>query len=167
MFEQVQVQLRNSSVGRWYASKEANERRVIASLGLATFVVVFWLGVWQPIADWRDIETNRYQNAQALLDWLEANESRARAAARQASPAAAGRSLIPIITRTADAQGLQLNRLQPETNGVVSVVLQAQSFNDIVAWVAQLNENNGVTVLRASVDSQGMPGYVNAQVRFQ
>ena len=74
---------------------------------------------------------------------------------------------MPIITRTADAQGLQLNRLQPETNGVVSVVLQAQPFNDIVSWVAQLNENNGVTVLRASVDSQGMPGYVNAQVRFQ
>ncbi len=167
MFEQLVSQFHNSTIGRWYGGREPVERRVIAGLALATVFVVLWLGIWQPVTDWRDVEANRYQNAQRLIDWLQANEARARAAARQGSPAATGRSLIPIITRTADAQGLQLNRLQPETNGVVSVVLQAQPFNDVVAWVARLDENNGVTVLRASVDSQGMPGYVNAQVRFQ
>ena len=166
MFEQLS-QLKNSNAGRWYAGKEASERTVIASLGAATVLVILWLGIWQPISDWRDVEANRYQNAQALIDWLESNEQRARATAKQGSPATTGRKLIPIITRTADAQGLQVNRLQPETNGVVSVVLQAQPFNDVISWLAQLKENNGVTVLRASVDSQGMPGYVNVQVRFQ
>ena len=123
--------------------------------------------MWKPVSDWHAIEVNRQQNAQQLVDWMHANEQRAKQAARTNSAAGQGsRALIPVITKAAVAHDLKLNRLQPESNGVISVVLQQQSFNQIIQWISQLDENNGVSVERASFDNQDEPGYVNAQLRL-
>lgn len=163
----LQQRLAGSGVGRWFNGRESNEQRIIAVLAVVVVITLLWLMVWQPISDWRATAHNRYQNAQAQLDWMRANEDRARAVARSGNgPAGAGRSL-QVITRSAQAQGLQVNRLQPEANGVVSVSIQGQPFNDILQWLNQLQENNGVSVLRLAVDADDRPGVVNAQIRLQ
>ena len=161
------VAFKNSSVGRWYAQKERGEQRIVIALALLIAVSLFYVGAWKPIADWRAMEVNRQQNAQALYDWLRANEG----AARQAAAANRGtnqgrRSLTPLVTKAAAAHQITVNRLQPEGNGVVSVSVQRQPFNKIISWVAQLEENNGVSVERASIDGVDAPGYVNAQIRL-
>ena len=157
-----------SGIGRWYQGREPGEQRVILALAILVAVSILWLAIWNPISDWRETEHNRYQNAQAQLDWMKANEERARAVARNATGGGgAGRSLLPVITRSAQAQGIQVNRLQPEANGVVSVAIQGQPFNDVLSWLHQLQENNGVTVLRLAVDADQRPGFVNAQIRLQ
>lgn len=167
MMGHLQGRFATSSAGRWYASREPNEQRVIAALAGLIVLVVLWLAVWSPISDWRATAHNRYQNAQAQLDWMRANESRARALAADHSGASGRRSLLPVITRAAQAQGIQVNRLQPESGGVVSVSIQTQPFNDVLQWLHQLEENNGVTVLRLAADAQRQPGIVNAQIRLQ
>ncbi|MFU8816861.1 MAG: type II secretion system protein GspM [Pseudomonadales bacterium] len=156
-----------TSAGRWYLGREHNEQRVIAGLAAVIAVAVLWLGVWKPISDWRAVAHNQYQNAQMELDWVRANEARARAMARSTAAAGGERSLLPIITRSAESQGIQVNRLQPEANGVVSVVIQGQPFNQLLRWLHQLEENNNVTVLRLAIDAEGQPGIINAQIRLQ
>ena len=156
-----------SGVGRWYLGREHSEQRVIAGIAGVLAVAVLWLAIWKPISDWRTIAHNQYQNAQAELDWVRANEGRARAAARSASADGSERSLLPIITRSAESQGIQVNRLQPEANGVVSVAIQGQPFNQLLRWLHQLEENNNVAVLRLAVDAEGQPGIINAQIRLQ
>jgi len=143
------------------------KRRWMLALTLVMGVLLLWSLVWKPVSDWRELEANRYQNARALVDWMRANESRARSAAQGGPSGTSERSLLPVITRAAEAQGLKLTRLQPEGNGAVSVVLQAQPFNDVLRWLAQLQENNGVSVLRVSIDAEGRPGLVNGQLRLQ
>ncbi len=157
---------RQSGVGRWYYRRERSEQRIIAGLTALVFVSLLWLGAWKPVSDWRAIEMNRQQNAAQLLDWMRANEQAARAAASRGADQSGNRSLIPVITKAANVHELKLNRLQPESNGVISVILQQQSFNQIISWIAQLEENNGVSVQRASFDSEDAPGYVNAQIRL-
>lgn len=157
---------RHSGAGRWFYGRERQEQLIIAGLAALVSVAVLWAVLWKPIADWRAIEINRQQNAQQLLDWMRGNEQAARAATSGNSSAKSGRSLITVITKAAAAHDLKLTRFKPESNGVISVVLQQQSFNQIVQWVAQLDENNGVSVDRASFDSQDSPGYVNAQLRL-
>jgi general secretion pathway protein M len=157
-----------SGAGRWYLGREQNEQHIILALTILVVVSILWLAVWQPVSNWRETAHNRYQNAQAQLDWMKANEQRARGMARSAAGSGgAGRSLLPIITRSAEAQGIQVNRLQPEANGVVSVSIQGQPFNDLLRWLHQLQENNGVAVLRLAVDADERPGIVNAQIRLQ
>lgn len=167
MIGQLPERFAASSAGRWYAGREPSEQRVIAGLAGLIVLTVLWLGVWKPLSDWRAVEHNRYQNAQVQLDWMRANESRARALAAEGTGAGGRRSLLPVITRAAQAQGIQVNRLQPESGGVVSVSIQTQPFNDVLQWLYQLEENNGVTVLRLAADAQSQPGIVNAQIRLQ
>jgi general secretion pathway protein M len=156
-----------SGPGRWYSGREHNEQRMIAGLAMAIAVAVLWLAVWKPISDWRAVAHNQHQNAQAELDWVRANEARARALARSSAPAGTERSLLPIITRSAESQGIQVNRVQPEANGIVSVAIQGQPFNQLLRWLYQLEENNSVSVLRLAVDADAQPGIVNAQIRLQ
>ena len=159
-------EFRKSTVGRWYYGREHSEQQIIAGLAVLVIITMLWAGAWKPVSDWRAIEINRQQNAQQLLDWMRANEQAARAAASSRQTQSGNRSLIPVITRAANVHELKLNRLQPESNGVISVILQQQSFNQIISWIAQLEENNRVSVQRASFDSEDSPGYVNAQIRL-
>jgi general secretion pathway protein M len=163
----LQQRFHASGAGRWYAGREPGEQRIVLILAAAIVLAVLWLGIWKPVSDWRAMEHNRYQNAQALLDWMRTNEARAREAARSGGPRSGNRSVLPMITRSAEAQGIRLNRLQPESNGVVSVVIQGQPFNEVLQWLHQLQENNDISIQRLSVDAEGTSGLVNAQIRLQ
>ncbi len=156
---------RNSGVGRWFYGRERNEQWIIAGLAALVLLAVVWVAVWKPVSDWQVIEKQRQENAQRLLDWMRANEQAARSAAAS-RPRGQRPNSVSVIDRAASAHDLTLKRLQPESNGVVSVILQQQSFNQIVSWVSQLEENNGISVERASFDSEDAPGYVNAQLRL-
>ena len=156
-----------SAPARWLASRERNEQWVILALAAISVVVVLWLGIWKPVSDWREVEHNRFRNAQAALDWMRANEAHARELAETGNADGGGRSLIPLITRSAEVQGLQLTRLQPEASGAVSVVLQSQPFNQVVRWLHQLEQNNGITVARVAFDADTEAGFVSAQIRLQ
>ncbi len=159
--------LQTSSVGRWYAHKERGEQRIVLGLFFLVATSILWVGAWKPVSDWQALAVNKQQNAQALNDWLRANENAAKQAARSSSgEVTSRRSLTPLVTKAAAAHQITVNRLQPEANGIVSVSVQQQPFNKIVAWVSQLEENNGVTVERVSIDSVDTPGFVNAQIRL-
>ena len=159
------AQLQRSGLGRWFYGREVSEQRILVALGAVVVVALLWVTVWKPVADWRSISVNRQQNAQQLHDWIKINEKQARQAART-NPSRQNTSITPVITRAAGAHEITVNRLTNEANGVVSVALQQQSFNKIIAWVAQMEENNGVSVDRASIDGVDAPGYVNAQIRL-
>jgi general secretion pathway protein M len=168
VFDDLTERVRGTTAWRWYLSREPNERPIIAGVVLLVLAALVWLLVWKPISDWRSVADNRYQNAQATWSWMQANEAdaRSRAKASAASPGG-GRSLLPLVTREANGQGIRLNRLQPEADGAVSVVIQAQPFNDVIQWLARLQNAHSVSVQRISVDAEGTPGLINAQIRMR
>lgn len=166
MFETLTTKFSESGAGRWYASREPGEQKIVAALAVLIVLSLLWLMVWKPVGDWRADAANRHQNAQQTFDYLKRNEQALKDSVR-AGRNPARSSIMRLITQAARARGLQLPRVQPESDGGVSVVLQDQPFNDVLAFVAQLEENNGITVNRASIDSSGTAGRVNAQLRFQ
>ena len=167
LFYNMTQRVQGTSVWRWYAGREPHERPIIAGLAFLVVASLFWIAVWKPISDWRLLEANRYQNALSTWEWMQANESNARVRAQQNdSIPASERSLMPLVTREANAQGIRLNRLQPESDGAVSVVLQAQPFNTVVEWLDRLQKTHSIEVQRISLDAEGQPGLVNAQIRL-
>ncbi len=166
MLKQLLQALDTSFAGRWFAAQEPRDRLLYLSLGALLLAVVLWAGIWRPLSDWQSIQANRHANAQTLLDWLQANKSRVQASLARGVEESAS-SVLPVVTRTAESRGIKVGRLQPESDGVVSVTLQSQPFNDIVAWIGELQGAHGVAIIRASIDAQETPGLVNAQLRFQ
>ena len=158
--------LQSSPAARWFATKEPRERLVYTALAVFAAVAILWAGVWKPVSDWRTVQANRHGNAITLLGWLRANESRVRATLAQGDDQS-GNAVLPTVTRAAESRGIKVGRLQPESGGAVSVTLQDQPFNDVIAWIAELQSTQGVSVVRASIDAQETPGLVNAQLRLQ
>lgn len=162
MFERLDQAFRASSLGRWYAVKDDNEQRILVGLTILVVVLVIWAGVWKPISDWQTLEAFRYRNNLATLEWLRAQEGSARQSARSSQGAGGRRSLLPVISRSAETLGVRLARFQPESGGGVSVVVQNQPFDDVVRWLHALETNNQVGVVQATIDAE-TTGYVNAR----
>ena len=53
--------------------------------------------------------------------------------------------------------------INPKRGGI-SVVLQNQSFDAVIAWIADLEQTDHVAVKQISVDAQSQPGMVNARI---
>lgn len=159
--------IQQSAFGRWYSGKDARERRILQGLAAASLLTLLWLGVWKPVHDWKSVEQNRLGNAQGAVDWMRTNEARAREVAQSRQGNGEGaRALLPLITRSAEGAGLALTRVQPEDGGSVSIILQDQSFNAVVRWLHQIEQNNGVTIERGAFDATSAPGMINAQIRL-
>jgi general secretion pathway protein M len=157
--------LANSSLGRAYLDRSDPDRRSIAILAVIFGLAIAWLVLWKPVSDWHRDTVSRLAVVQSTLDYVRANEAVARRMAEQGAGSEQS-SLIPVITRAANAQQLTLNRLQPEEGGVLNVILEGQPFDKVYQWITQLEENNGVRARWVSIRSEDRAGYVNAQIRF-
>lgn len=166
MRERLASAWRASGAASWWSGKAAGEQLVYAALAAAAALVFLWLGFWRPLADWQEQQEARLQRAQGLAAWVSANEAEARAWAGTVGEETEAGAIIPAITQAAGAAGVRLSRLQPESGGGVSVLLQRQSFAQVIALIAQLQESRGVIVERASMDAQQTPGMVDAQLRL-
>jgi type II secretory pathway component PulM len=78
-----------------------------------------------------------------------------------------GEPTIAQITSSAAQFGITLSRLQPESDGSVSVAVEQQSFNALVQWLAGIESEQGYDIDRASIDRASDEGLVNGQFRFR
>jgi len=100
------------------------------------------------------------------LAWMQANAAAVRQAAKAGSAGhpAAGQSLLAITNASALAAGLKLQRFEPEGERRVRVTLENAVFTDVMGWIVDLEQRNGVTVESFSADGQPQPGIVNIRL---
>ena len=159
--------VRNSKVGVWYAEKSVTDRRVILAIGILCLTSAIYIGGWKPLIEYRETQSSRFDRAQTLVDWTILNRQELLASNRNKSPFSTQKSLLPLVTASAKQMQLKLNRLQPEQDGSVSVTLQSQSFDRALAWIVDLESNQGLLIDRISVDRTVNVGLVNIQLRIQ
>lgn len=167
--EMVSERFASSGAGRWFKAQTPRDRSLLILLAGFLVLVVLWLAVWQPVSEWRDSAVSSQQRLQSDLEFMQRTVSRARGKA-QSSQAERGRSrpTLTIITRSAASAGLNITRARPEGGGeTYSVTFEGKPFNDILQWLSDLSENNGIVVRDASVSTDSTPGYVNARFALQ
>lgn len=162
MLEHLRVQFAASGVGLWYQSLEVRERLALNVLVSFLLVTVLYLGVWQPIHEWRDATERTYVRHGALLEWMRANENAARRAGGFTRSPRTGGSLLSLVANSAPRHALTLTRYQPEGSDGVGVSLQDASFDALIAWLDELNRTRAVTVRQLTVTRLNEPGRVSA-----
>jgi general secretion pathway protein M len=150
---------------REYGKLEARDRlsvQVLAGFFMVLFVVY---GVWQPAADYAaNAEISRDKNRD-LLQYMNSTQAQARASVKTMVPGTqTGRSLITLVSATAQQVGIKPNKLQPEGTDEVSVWFESVPFNNLVTWLESLQRREGVYVRQISVDRQEQSGIVNARL---
>ena len=86
-------------------------------------------------------------------------------AAGTSAASASGESLLVLIDRTAREAGLgnSLRDQSPDQNKALRLRLEGVQFDAMVAWLASLQSQYGVSIEAAAVDGTG-PGIVNASL---
>lgn len=134
---------------------------------MAVAIYVVFVLILAPMANARDnLERQNQEAAQTLA------EVRALASEYQglsgAGPGArsAGGNLTVIVDSTVKANQLKMARFQPSSLGDVQVRFENALFNNIVAWLNDLEANNGVLIKDLSLTPGAAKGLVNVSVRL-
>ncbi|HYB32411.1 MAG TPA: type II secretion system protein M [Steroidobacteraceae bacterium] len=145
------------------AALSARERRLVVGGGvLAALLVLF--GILLPLDRSVAHAQQRLAKKHADLSWMQSVAPEIAASAPP--PAATGESLLVIVDRSARESGLAgaLAGSEPGGAGSLSVRLEKAPFDTLVAWLARLAQQNGVTVDSVNIEKAGAPGQVNAAI---
>ena len=158
--------LRVSRISVWYREKQGIDRAVINLLLVTTGLMFLWMGVWRPVTEWQAFEQERYSQAQRTLFWIEEQENKARDIVKRNKEEGEQVPIIQAITSTASTVGIALDRIQPESNQIVSVAMEEQDFNSILIWLDSLGKQHNISIASLTIVADG-DGKVNFQGRLR
>ena len=159
-------QLQQGSIGQWYVTKSQTDRLIIKILAALIAATIIYTVAWKPLSDYSQDQQARYVTELALSEWIVLNQEALRQSARQPVRGNSSPALIPSITNAANQNQLKLDRLQPDSDGGVSISLQEQQFDQVLKWLSLLETRQGLSVERLSIDRGDKSSRVSGQVKL-
>ena len=150
-------------VRAWHDNLAERERRLVyLAAGLGAIALLYLLLVL-PFQTASRRMAQRLDQKQADLAWM-----------RQVAPQVSGggsavqgrgESLVVLVDRTAREAGLgnSMRDQSPDRNDALRLRLESVQFDAMIAWLATLQSQYGVSIEAASVDGTA-PGIVNASL---
>ncbi len=156
-------QIANSTIAKWFNALSSREKKLISWTGM-TVVALFLLGYALPSTlDYRHSNVVKLKVSSADLSWMKAYESTARSSSQQGQGTSTGGSVeLSTISRSADLHDVDLQRIQPVSDGI-NIEITRQQFDSVLKWLFSLQNDEGVTISQARIMRQGA-GLVDARV---
>lgn len=156
-------QIANSTVAKWFNALSSREKKLVSWTGVA-LVALFLLGFALPSTlDYRHSNVEKLKVSSADLSWMKAYESTARSSSQQGQGTSSGGNVeLSTISRSADLHDVDLQRIQPISDGI-NIEITKQQFDSVLKWLFSLQNDEGVTISQARIMRQGS-GLVDARV---
>lgn len=156
-------QITNSTIAKWFNALSSREKKLVSWTGVA-LVALFLLGYALPSTlDYRHSNVTKLKVSSADLSWMKAYESTARSSSQQGQGTNNGGSVeLSTISRSADLHDVDLQRIQPVSDGI-NIEITRQQFDSVLKWLFSLQNDEGVTISQARIMRQGS-GLVDARV---
>jgi general secretion pathway protein M len=144
------------------------EKRLVIITSIVVLLTLLHFMIWKPLQD--GIETSRVRvKAQAnTLQQIreQAAEAKQLRTTQGSTSARAGGSLLVIIERTAQRKNLKpnLQKVQPEGQDGVRVWIENASFDQLIDWLALLENKNTIYVSEIFIERQKEPGRINSRM---
>ena len=154
-------------VSNWYLSHTERDRLIIKAVTALMMVSFVWILIVQPLVNWHKQQKAIERSTYALLNTIKINANQLVKSKTNSSDGTANNTaLVPIITKTASLNKIQLSRLQPGSDDAVIVYVEKQRFSSVLKWFVQLKENNQIQINSVSIESEDGNGLVSAQISF-
>jgi general secretion pathway protein M len=149
----------------WYQALSARDRKLVVVLVASLAALVIFV-ILVPLDRSVTRAHERLTRKQSDLTWMRSHLAELNTAGPERTTPAGSGSLIAIVSRSAAEAGLgsALGNTEASNQGGLRVRLDKAPFDTLVGWLARLEQQNGIQVVTASVDSAGAPGLVNAGI---
>ena len=151
---------------QWFAGLTQREQLSLLLMGMALALYLVFVLLLAPLADARDRMQMQNQGVAESLQRVDVLVSQILYLRESGNSSGSRRNLTSLINRSTAGFNLQVNRLQPNSRGEVQVRLENAAFDDLVAWLYQMEYKEGLLVKEASITQAGTVGRVNITVRL-
>lgn len=146
-----------------YDHLSAQDQIALKGLSLFFALLILYAGIWLPANSYFEERSLFHQKQTELYQYLLSTEREARASSGQAKSSVSGQSILQTISRSAQKFSLKPDRLQPEGSQGVNVMFNDVSFNTLIQWLQNLNQQ-GFSVRQISIERGDSPGVVTARM---
>lgn len=150
----------------WFAGLNQREQLSLVVLGFALLLFLLYQLAWAPLADGRAQLAQQNESVAQSLQRVDAMVSEIMALRAGGGSSAANRNLTALVNQSTGRHGLQVSRLQPNSRGDIQVRLENAAFDDLLAWLDEVENREGLLVTEVAITPTGTTGRVNATVRI-
>ncbi len=144
---------------RWNTLEPRERLLSLICAGLLGIGVLYW-GVWQPLQQQRLQAQTHLKAEQQLLQWVQKKADEVITLRNQTGGVTRStQPLNQIISGSVERFDIELIRLQPQDEEM-QVHLQPVPFNQLVAWIDYLKEEQGVNVVFIDIERGDVDGMV-------
>ena len=119
--------------------------------------------VWAPVSAQRAATQVEIAGYRMIVE----TEARTRDIGQMAPVAATPDGPIaPRVTRSAQAHGLTLSRLEPDAD-LLRVSVETARFGDVIDWIATMETTQGIRLTAIEIDRRPEPGTVAARLTLE
>lgn len=150
----------------WFAQLNQREQLSLVVLGFVVGLYLLYMLAWAPLADKREQLALQNQGIARSLQQVDAMASEVLRLREGGGVNTSQRNLTALINQTTSRRGLQVSRLQPNSRGDIQVRLEAAAFDELLAWLDEIENREGLLVTEVAITQSGAGGRVNATIRI-
>jgi len=150
----------------WFMQLAQREQMSLLALALVVALYIVYMVIWSPVHDMRDALQEQNRGVAAMLQRVDAMVSEVMHLRDSGAQPDTRRNLTSLINRSTTRKQLQVSRLQPNSRGEIQVRLESAAFDDVLAWLYEMEFSEGLLVREVSVTQAGTVGRVNVTVRI-
>ena len=151
---------------QWFMGLTQREQLSLFIMGLAVALYLAFVIFIAPLSQARDRMVVQNRGVAESLQRVEVLVSQILYLRETGNGSSTNLNLTSLVNRSTSSYQLQVNRLQPNSRGELQVRLENAVFDDLIAWLYQVEYKEGLRVLETSITQAGTVGRVNATVRL-
>ncbi len=145
----------------WYESQPEREQKLIQILAPVIAVLILIFAVILPLENLVNKKQNEVERTREAVILLLQQQPQG-----QTSNKKQVTSLTNIVTNTSRQMGFKLDRFEEKKDGEINLWFDRIGFDKMVAWLARLENEYGITASYVSVSQTSDQGVVRANLRL-
>lgn len=167
MLQQLQQLPVFANLQKKFDALSSREQLMVQAMGIVAVIVALYFLLWQPAANYMRASEQNLAERQQLLELIHKNRAvlQASASAQASSQTALdSQQLVSTVTNLAKQNQLELKRFEPSGDNKVKVWVDQVSFNSMMAWLTQLQQNLNIRVEQVTIEKSDQDGLVSARL---
>jgi general secretion pathway protein M len=144
----------------FYQSLSTRDQLLLKVLAVFLLLVLLINSVLMPAYNYASSAQQQYIESTDTLAWMEANRYRVTSKA----PSTDGSSLLAVANESSQRFQISFKRFEPVGENGLNLWVEMVPFNNLVEWLADLEQRHNIQIKEIAVDRQDASGQVNARL---
>jgi len=146
-----------------YDGLSDSDKRAVLILAFFFAVISMYL-LLDKSFQYRKAQVNDFKKNKSLMELLVSSEQKIKSLKQDKKLEGQDQALLTLVSSTANNYQITFKRFQPEGDTVLKLWMEHINFNNLLRWLNDINNRNGISVNEISVEQSKEEGYVDVRL---